>query len=107
MRDMDSATAQAFAADATTLCHCWRLTRRDGAVLRGSGLTRRFHFGELDVEVEEVLALDLPVRAVLYERIGAARDFELETDVPYRTNGRTIMFQPRSYPSRIRISYRL
>ena len=33
MRDMDSATAQAFAADATTLCHCWRLTRRDGAVL--------------------------------------------------------------------------
>ncbi|MFT4097196.1 MAG: DUF2163 domain-containing protein [Rhodoblastus sp.] len=33
MRDMDAATAAAFAADATTLCHCWRLQRRDGAVL--------------------------------------------------------------------------
>ncbi|HMN72447.1 MAG TPA: DUF2163 domain-containing protein [Rhodoblastus sp.] len=33
MRDMDAATAGAFAGDATTLCHCWRLTRRDGAVL--------------------------------------------------------------------------
>lgn len=33
MREMNSSTAAAFAADATTLCHCWRLTRRDGAVL--------------------------------------------------------------------------
>lgn len=32
MRDMTRATADAFAADATTLCHCWRLTRRDGAI---------------------------------------------------------------------------
>lgn len=33
MRDMTSATAQALSADATTLCHCWRLMRRDGAIL--------------------------------------------------------------------------
>lgn len=33
MREMDAATAAAFAADATTLCHCWRLQRRDGIVL--------------------------------------------------------------------------
>ena len=33
MREMNAATASALAADATTLCHCWRLTRRDGTVL--------------------------------------------------------------------------
>lgn len=33
MRDMTAATAAAFAADATTLCHCWRLARRDGTTL--------------------------------------------------------------------------
>ncbi|MFO1167551.1 MAG: DUF2163 domain-containing protein [Rhodoblastus sp.] len=33
MREMSLQTAAAFAADATTLCRCWRLTRRDGAVL--------------------------------------------------------------------------
>lgn len=33
MRAMNPATAATFAADATTLCHCWRLTRRDGVVL--------------------------------------------------------------------------
>lgn len=33
MRDMSPQTAAALAADATTLCHCWRLARRDGVVL--------------------------------------------------------------------------
>lgn len=33
MRPLTPETAAAFAADATTLCHCWRLTRRDGTVL--------------------------------------------------------------------------
>lgn len=33
MRQLTSETATAFAADATTLCHCWRLKRRDGTVL--------------------------------------------------------------------------
>ncbi len=33
MRDMTTQTAAALAADATTLCHCWRLTRRDGTTL--------------------------------------------------------------------------
>ena len=33
MRQLTSQTAAALAADATTLCHCWRLARRDGVVL--------------------------------------------------------------------------
>ena len=33
MRETSTQTAAALAPDATTLCHCWRLTRRDGAVL--------------------------------------------------------------------------
>ncbi|MCB1541227.1 MAG: DUF2163 domain-containing protein [Rhodoblastus sp.] len=33
MRETSTQTAAALAADATTLCHCWRLTRRDGTVL--------------------------------------------------------------------------
>lgn len=33
MREMTAQTAAAFASDATTLCRCWRLTRRDGVVL--------------------------------------------------------------------------
>ncbi|MDE2363135.1 MAG: DUF2163 domain-containing protein [Hyphomicrobiales bacterium] len=33
MRQISSAFAAAFASPATTLCHCWRLTRRDGAVM--------------------------------------------------------------------------
>lgn len=33
MRDIPNGLAGHLAQDATTLCHCWRLTRRDGAVL--------------------------------------------------------------------------
>lgn len=33
MRQLTAETSAAFAAAATTLCHCWRLTRRDGTVL--------------------------------------------------------------------------
>ncbi|CUA87964.1 phage conserved hypothetical protein BR0599 [Chelatococcus sambhunathii] len=32
MRDIDPAFAEHLAASATTLCHCWKLLRRDGAV---------------------------------------------------------------------------
>lgn len=83
------------------------LARRDGTVLRGSSLTRRFRFGDAELLVEEVLALQLPVRAALYERIAAAIDFQIESDAPYRTNGASVMFQPRTYPCQIRITYRL
>ncbi len=83
------------------------LARRDGTVLKGAALARRFLFGELDLEVEETLTLELEVRAVLYERIEAAQDFKVTTDCPHKTNGRTTIFQPAKYPQVIRVSYRL
>lgn len=33
MRTIDPALAAHLAGDATTLCHCWRVVRRDGIVL--------------------------------------------------------------------------
>lgn len=83
------------------------LARRDGAVLRGSSLTRRYLFGEIELEVDDTLVLDLAVRAVVYECIASARDLKIETDVPHRRNGDTIMFTPRAFPATIRVTYRL
>lgn len=83
------------------------LARRDGSVLRGSSLTRRYHFGELELEVEDTLTLDLPVRAIAYEKIPRARDFKIEGCEPDRVNGKTVLFQPEKFPVRIRVTYRL
>lgn len=83
------------------------LSRRDGAILRGSTLTRRYVFGELALEVEETLSLDLPVRAIIYEKIAGCRDFRIEGDEPTRVNHATLLFQPTKYPARIRVKYTL
>lgn len=99
--------APSLSIDGDVLLFSSMLARRDGTVLRGSSLTRRYTFGEHEVSVEDCLTLDLPVRAVLYERIRSARDFVLETDAPQRTNGRSIMIQPKTFPTRIRTTYRL
>ncbi|WP_455272244.1 DUF2163 domain-containing protein [Rhizobium herbae] len=48
MRTLPSALAAHLAGDATTMCHCWRVTRRDGVVL---GFTEHDHdlsFGGTD-----------------------------------------------------------
>jgi hypothetical protein len=83
------------------------LARRDGSVLKGSALTRRYVFGELELEVDDTLVLDLPVRAIVYEKIEAARDFEVIGCQPDRINGPTILFQPDKFPVQIRVRYRL
>jgi len=94
-------------ADENVLVYSSMLARRDGTLLRGSSLTRRYTFGELEVEVEDSLVLDLAVRAVLYEKILAAEELEVETDAPYKENGHTIVFQPESFPATIKVRYRL
>ncbi len=83
------------------------LARRDGTVLKGSALTRRYTFGDLELEVEDTLTLEQPVRAVIYEKIAAARNFECETAAPMRLNGRSILVQPKQYPAQIRVRYTL
>lgn len=48
MRTLSAALAEHLEGDATTMCHCWRVTRRDGAVL---GFTEHDHdlsFGGTD-----------------------------------------------------------
>lgn len=94
-------------ADDNVLVYSSMLARRDGTVLKGSSLTRRYLFGELELEVEDTLVLDQAVRAILYEKISAAEDFAVDTDVPFKENGSTIVFQPGSFPATIRLSYRL
>lgn len=44
MRTIDPALAAHLAGDATTLCHCWRLRRRDGIVLGFTDHDRDLHF---------------------------------------------------------------
>jgi hypothetical protein len=83
------------------------MARRDGALLRGSTVHRRYTVGEMQLEVEDTLTLDLPVRAVIYEKIEGCRDFRVEGETPSRVNHSTIMFQPEKYPARIRITYQL
>ncbi len=94
-------------ADDAELVYSSMLARRDGTILKGSSLTRRYLFGELELEVDEVLQLDEAVRAILYESIEGARELEIVTGAPYRTNGKTVIFQPEEFPATIRISYRL
>lgn len=99
--------APSLARNAGELSFSAMLARRDGTVLKGSQVTRRFVCGDLELEIEDTLVLDLPVRAVLYTRIPASRDFEVESEAPYKSNGATLMFHPRSFPVLIRVRYRL
>lgn len=93
--------------NANELVYSSMLSRRDGAVMRGSAMTRRYLCGELDLEVEDALNLDQPVRAVLYQQVDGVREFKVESSSPYKQNGTTLIFQPESYPSRITVRYRL
>ena len=83
------------------------LCRRDGTVMRGSALTRRYLFGELELEVEDSLTLEQPVRAVVYECLSGLRDLQIRTVVPYRNNEGTIIFQPGAFPAKISVWYRI
>ncbi|WP_454657663.1 DUF2163 domain-containing protein [Bosea beijingensis] len=48
MRDIPSGLAAHIAAAATTLCHCWSLTRRDGLVLGFTDHDRKLSFDGVD-----------------------------------------------------------
>lgn len=48
MRDIPSGLAAHIEADATTLCHCWSLTRRDGLVLGFTDHDRPLSFDDID-----------------------------------------------------------
>lgn len=48
MKAVPAALAAHLAAGVTTLCHCWRLTRRDGAILGFTDHDRRLAFGGTD-----------------------------------------------------------
>ncbi|MFV0279235.1 MAG: DUF2163 domain-containing protein [Rhodoblastus sp.] len=47
MREMNAQTAAAFGADATTVCHCWRLARRDGVILGFTDHDRDLAFADV------------------------------------------------------------
>ena len=83
------------------------LARRDGQVMTGSAMTRRYLFGELELEVEDTVTLERPVRAVVYECMNGLRDLEIRTDVSYRNNAGTIVFQPETFPARISVCFRM
>ena len=48
MRDIPSGLAAHIEAGATTLCHCWSLTRRDGLVLGFTDHDRKLSFDGID-----------------------------------------------------------
>ena len=50
MRALHDGLAEALASGVTTLCRCWRLTRRDGAVLGFTDHDRPVRFGGVDFE---------------------------------------------------------
>lgn len=50
MRALDQAFAAHLSTGATTLCHCWRVARRDGAVLGFTDHDRKLSFGGDDYE---------------------------------------------------------
>ena len=84
-----------------------RPCRRDGTPLPGARLHRRLTFGPHDVEVDERLQLDLPVREVRYWRPSVARDFELTADGPARRSGDLFVLHPRGAPVTLGVAYRL